>query len=136
MVAWLSEEWADAAVGLAGLLPAVPGASGTVSFGVIGAAKREVQVPWRYLDGTPTSEVDGVPADVDLALTLSSADAIDVLTGQVEPSVAFMRGRLKATGDGALLLAFLESTTRERFETWRQHVAALADETSADENST
>jgi hypothetical protein len=135
MVAWLSEEWAAAAAGLAGLLPPVPGASGTVSLAVIGVAKREVHVPWRYLDGTPVGDLAGVPSDVDLALTLSGPDAVEVITGEVEPSVAFMRGRLKATGDGALLLGFLQSTTRESFLTWRQQVAALAEETSATHGS-
>jgi hypothetical protein len=45
-----------------------------------------------------------------------------------------MRGRLKAAGDGGLLLGFLQSSTTSRFQVWRQGVAALAEETSAPAN--
>jgi len=136
MLAWLSEDWADAVAGLAGLLPSVPGASGTVSLTVSGPAKREVQARWLYVDGTPGSGINGSPSNAYLSLMLPSPDAVQVITGEVEPSVAFMRGRLKATGDGALLLGFLESTTKESFRTWRQQVAGLAEETSATDGST
>jgi hypothetical protein len=37
-----------------------------------------------------------------------------------------MRGRLKASGDGGLLLGFLRSTTDSKFVAWREKVAALA----------
>ncbi len=36
-------------------------------------------------------------------------------TGEMEPSVAFMRGRLKATGDGGLLLGLLASTATDSY---------------------
>jgi hypothetical protein len=56
---------------------------------------------------------------------------VEVVSGTVEPSVAFMRGRLKAAGHGGLLLGFLESTRSDAFQTWRRGMAGLADETSA-----
>jgi hypothetical protein len=46
----------------------------------------------------------------------------------VEPSVAYMRGRLKAAGDGALLLAFLESTAGDGREAWLERLRSLAAE--------
>jgi SCP-2 sterol transfer family protein len=135
MAIWLSNEWAEEAAGLAGLLPPVPDITGTVSLAVIGPAKREVQVRWQYQAGTAGTSSDDLPSAVQLSMTLSSSDAVEVITGEVEPSVAFMRGRLKATGDGALLLGFLESTTNEAYEIWRERVAALAEETSATDRS-
>jgi putative sterol carrier protein len=67
----------------------------------------------------------GALPDADLELTASGADALAVINGEVEPSVAFMRGRLKASGSGRLLLGFLRSTATPEFEKWRQQVEAL-----------
>ena len=56
---------------------------------------------WSYRDGVPGDGGVGGVADADLALTITRADAGAVASGEVEPSVAFMRGRLKATGSDA-----------------------------------
>jgi hypothetical protein len=56
---------------------------------------------------------------------MTAADAAEVFSGRVEPSVAFMRGRLKATGEGSVLLAFLESTTSDGYDGWREGIAGV-----------
>ena len=124
---WLSDEWASAAAGSVGLLPEAPGASGSVSLAVTegtGRKRTEAGFHWRYVDGKPVEGAAGVEPNADLALLVAADDAIELLSGQVEPSVSFMRGRLKATGDGGLLLGFLRSTTDSKFDAWRQKVAA------------
>ncbi len=126
MADWLSPEWAEEAAALCHLLPEAPGADATVTLSLASAPRREVCFHWRYEKGRVTGWGAGPVGDAELALSLAAADAADVLAGRVEPSVAFMRGRLKATGDGAVLLAFLESTTVAAFEGWRQAVAALS----------
>jgi SCP-2 sterol transfer family len=54
-------------------------------------------------------------ADPDLTLALSPDDAELVRNGQLDPSVAFMQGRLKTSGDNALLLSILAWTTTPAF---------------------
>jgi hypothetical protein len=49
------------------------------------------------------------------------------LTGEMTPSVAYMRGRLKATGDGQLLLELLKSSTTDGYRTWLQQVRQAVD---------
>jgi putative sterol carrier protein len=66
----------------------------------------------------------GPVVDAELSLSIAYADAQAVASGEVEPSVAYMRGRLKASGDGALLLGLLASTATERYREWRQRVTA------------
>lgn len=125
MADWLSADWAVEAAGLCHLLPEAPGATGTVALSFLLAPRKEVAIHWRYEDGRPAAGGPGPAPDADLTLTVGAADAADVLSGRIEPSVAFMRGRLKATGDGALLLAFLESTTSGGYAGWRDAMAGI-----------
>jgi hypothetical protein len=120
-----STAWAEAAGGLWPLLPPAGAADGTVSLGVGLAPRKEVAWHWRYEGGKAVAGGPG-GGDADLSLTLGAADAPEVLSGRVEPSVAFMRGRLKTSGSGGLLLAFLESTTSEGFAEWRGRIESLA----------
>lgn len=129
--AWMSAEWAEAAAPLTDILPEVPGAEGTVSFAVSGGRRQEAGFHWSYQNGKAAPGSAGVDASADVALLVAGEDAIELLKGDVEPSVAFMRGRLKASGDGQLLLGFLKSTTSREFEGWRRAVAVLAAETSS-----
>ncbi len=57
----------------------------------------------------------GSDGEADLTLTLSPDDARAVKDGQLDPSVAFMQGRLKTSGDNALLLRVLEWTATAAF---------------------
>lgn len=126
MADWLSAEWAEQAAALCRFLPDAPGATGTVNWTFAVAPRREVGFHWRYEHGKVTEAGSGPAAEADLTLTAAAADAADLVAGRVEPSVAFMRGRLKAAGDGGLMLAVLESTTSTGFGAWRESVATLA----------
>ncbi len=70
----------------------------------------------------------GCPGEPDLTLTLSPADAELVRQAQLLPSVAFMQGRLKTSGDNALLLAVLAWSATGAFAaalaTWSAQGAA------------
>lgn len=112
------EEWAAAAGEQWSGLPEAPGASGPVRLAIAVAPRREAAIHWRYEQGRVVDGGAGSGPEAALALSLSAADAPEVLSGRVAPSVAFMRGRLKASGEGSLLLAFLESTTSEGFSGW------------------
>ena len=131
MASWLSQEWAEEAAGLTSHLSPIPGASGSISLTVSGGSRKEVHFHWVYKDGVAAGGAPGPQPEADLVLTLAAADAVQVFSGAVEPSVAFMRGRLKAAGDGGLLLGFLESTRSDTFEAWRIGMAGLAGETAA-----
>lgn len=49
----------------------------------------------------------GCDDEPDLTLTIGTDDAYLVRRGELDPSVAFMQGKLKSTGDNALLLNIL-----------------------------
>ncbi|HET9731510.1 MAG TPA: SCP2 sterol-binding domain-containing protein [Acidimicrobiales bacterium] len=123
---WLGPGWVESAASLWPSLPEAPGADGSVSLSFVTGPRKEVAIHWSYADGRPVGGGAGADPDAGLVLSVAAADAADVVSGRVEPSVAFMRGRLKATGDGALLLAFLRSTAAAGFEDWRRGLAGLA----------
>lgn len=127
MSAWLTEAWAKEVSACAAQRPAAPGAEGIVEVAVSGGPEGEVRYHWTYAGGVPVAGQAGRAPAPDLAFSVTAADARALLRGEVEPSVAFMRGRLKATGDGGLLLAVLGSTTTGGFEVWRQRCAALGE---------
>ncbi|MDQ6782089.1 MAG: SCP2 sterol-binding domain-containing protein [Actinomycetota bacterium] len=51
----------------------------------------------------------------DLAITVPAADARAILAGELSPSVAFMRGRLKTSGDQRAVLDVLAATATPAF---------------------
>jgi hypothetical protein len=57
----------------------------------------------------------GCPGEPDLSLTLSPADAEMVRQGRLAPSVAFMQGRLKTSGDNGLVLKVLAWSATDAF---------------------
>lgn len=122
MAEWLSEEWLKEVAAQAGGRPPVTGVTGTVSLAITGPRGGDVSYHWSYRDGVPGDGGVGAAADADLTLTITRADAEAVASGAVEPSVAYMRGRLKATGEGALLLGLLASTATDSYRDWRRRV--------------
>lgn len=80
--------------------------------------------PWGP-DG-PGGVSAGCEGEPSLTLVLSPDDAEQVRRGELAPSVAFMQGRLKTTGDNELLLVVLEWSARaglaEALAKWEQQL--------------
>jgi hypothetical protein len=127
---WLSSDWAREAEAATSALPPLDGVTASVALAIGVARRQEVRVSWCYLDGKASPGSGSAADGADLELSISADDAADLFTGAVEPSVAFMRGRLKASGDGSVLLGFLASTSSAGFGTWREEALALADPAS------
>jgi hypothetical protein len=121
---WLSDEWLKELVASTSARPQVAGANGTVSVAITEGRGDLVSYHWSYRDGVPGDGGIGAAPDANLTLTIGRTDALAVARGDVEPSVAYMRGRLKATGDGGLLLGLLAATATDAYGTWRQRVMA------------
>ena len=122
----VSSSWAAEAAEQYRLLPDAGEINGTVNFSVEVAPRREVSFHWSYEAGKPVGGGAGLDPEAQLSLRADARDAGEILAKQVRPEVAFMRGRLKATGQGDLLLALLRSCSDRRFDQWRERVASLA----------
>ncbi len=127
MTAWLTPGWFDRVRALAGELPPRPGLSGRVQQHITGGPDGDVDCYWVLEDGRPTSAATGTVDAPDLTLSLSWSDAAAIQAGTLDPSVAFMQGRMKVAGSMALVLELLPAAREpDRLELHRQ-VAELTD---------
>ena len=118
--AWLTEEWVARVATSVRHRPPAPGVEGEVRWIITATAADDVVLAWHYRAGEPSwlgSPSPGRAAKV--TFTLPQAEARALLGGESQPSVAFMRGRLKTVGDAGLVLALLASTATPAWEAWR-----------------
>lgn len=98
----------------------------SVEITVIGAPSGDVK--WHLqVSGRKLAAAGGAQPDADIVLTLPYDDTIAVARGELEPSVAFMRGRMKTAGDPGRLLDVLAATARPEFHAARDALAAATD---------
>lgn len=115
--------WLHRAAELGAGLPARSGLTGTVAVVVTGTGAGDVTVGLGWEDGRVVSAAAGAPAAPDLTLTVTATEGKQMLAGELEPSVAFMRGRLKTAGDPGLVIGVLGAT---QGAPWRQWVDAVS----------
>ena len=75
--------------------------------GARGAPASVMQWSCRWAKDGPGPVTPGCEGEPDLSLALNPEDARLVAEGKLTPSVAFMQGRLKTSGDNVLLLEAL-----------------------------
>lgn len=114
MAQFLSAEWLDAVRAVA---PSV--GEENVECSVTGSPDGEVKL---YAKGAEVGL--GGLSDADVSLTVPYADAIAIARGELEPSVAFMQGRMKTAGDPGKLLDLLAATATDAFREGLERVAS------------
>jgi hypothetical protein len=100
-----SEAWVTGLVGSGG----APGPTATVQVVVTGAPDGDAKFHARLDDGVVAQAALGTQPAPDVTLTASYPDAGAMAAGELDPSVAFMQGRLKTAGDPGLVLDLLAS---------------------------
>jgi putative sterol carrier protein len=110
---FLSAEWFAT---LRAAAPSVGGAN--VECAVTGSPDGEVKL---YAKGADVGL--GALSDADISLIVPYADAIAIVRGELEPSVAFMQGRMKTAGDPGKLLDLLAATATPAFREGLERVA-------------
>jgi hypothetical protein len=114
-VEFLSEDWVALQRELSAALPARPGASARVQYTVTGAPGEVVYwLAWE--DGRVVDGGLGLDPAAEVMLITPRVLATELAAGRVEPSVAFMQGRMKTSGDQAALLRILAVTATPEYE--------------------
>ncbi len=119
---WPSEAWVAATSELA----SAGNVSGTVEVTVKGAPGGEARYYRSFDDGRVTDAGWGPAPAADLSVTVTADDARAMLEGELDPSVAFMSGRLKTSGDNGRVLVLLAGWSTPPAQRARRSMAEAA----------
>ena len=107
-----------AAVAAGAGAPSIPGLDGSVQVVVTGTDSGDVNAALTWADGRLVEARAGAPTSPVVTWTIGAADARAVGAGELDPSVAFMQGRLKTSGDNGLVLLLLAATSGPAYRLW------------------
>lgn len=124
MPALLSAQWFELQRSATADLPLRPGASASIQFDVAGGPDGPVSFHQVIEDGRVVAAADGPVDDADFTLIMRWDDFVDSLHGRFDPTVGFMQGRVKVTGNIGRMLSVLPVTGSVE---WREAMAVLAD---------
>ncbi len=105
-------------------LAAPPSLEGTLRVDVTGAPDGDRTAHARFGGGRLTDVGPGAGEGPDATVTLTFEDARAVLGGDLDPSVAFMQGRMKVAGDMGLVLDVLALAATDAARGCRERIAA------------
>lgn len=109
MTDWITAEWVSASGAVVAKGVQVPGLSATVEVVVKAKTKELARYHRSYKDGALVDSGLGAAPEEGVSFTLTPEDARALILGELDPSVAFMSGRLKTAGDNGLVLRVLEA---------------------------
>jgi putative sterol carrier protein len=125
MYTYLSPEWHVAAVDLAASLPERPGASATLAFKVTAGPQGDFTYFQQIVDGRIARQELGKSDSADITFTITWADSVAVMQGELDANVAVMQGRVKSDGNIGALMAILPVTGSAEYKAVQQQVLAI-----------
>lgn len=99
-------------------LPGLDALTATVALQVTGGSGGDRVVVGRWVDGRPVEPPDADGAAADVTFVLPEPEAAEIVAGLLSPSVAYMQGRLKTSGDPGLVLDVLAATATPELGRW------------------
>jgi putative sterol carrier protein len=127
MTRWLSTEWFDETRAVVSGQLVCPGLSATIQFEISGGPDGNASYHWVLEDGRLDSIGEGPMTGADVTLSMSWDDAVAMHQGVLDPSVAFMQGRMKVAGSMEVVLTLLPVTATAAFGELRGRVAELTE---------
>ena len=128
MTRWLSSEWFETTSELAADLQGPPGLSARIQVVVTGGPEGDVPYGCELVGGRLAASAPGRIGDPEVTLTVGWEDAQALATGELDPDVAFMQGRMKVTGSMAVLLDLLAVTATPAYRELRHRIAEVTDD--------
>jgi putative sterol carrier protein len=122
---WLSAEWFDETRTLWSELPIGGDVSTRLQCEITGGPEGSVSCYWVFEGGRVVDSAPGVIDAPDATLTLTWDDALALHRGELNPNVAFMRGRMKVAGSMAAMIALLPAAATDAYGDVRQRIVAV-----------
>ena len=126
-LAFLSPEWLAEQGRLGAALPERPGASARIQVVVTGAPNGDVAYVQTIEDGRLVAAQLMRDDSADVTLTNTYADAVEIATGSLDPSVGYMQGRTKVVGDVGCLMALMPLLQSDEHRALLGELAAATD---------
>ena len=127
MTKWLTAEWFDETRAMAADQPEGPGLRARIQYEITGGPDGDVAYYWVLEDSALVDSALGRLDDPDVTVTFTWADALAVHRGDLDPTVAFMQGRMKVAGSMAVMLALLPVTNTPGYRDLQRRIAAVTD---------
>ncbi len=127
MTTWLSASWFEAARSLCDPATGAGGLNVRIQWELTGGSAGTVKVFSVLEGGRFASSGLGTIEDAEVTVSLAEVDARAINAGELDPSVAYMQGRMKASGSmrGILDLLALLATSEVRAN--RRRIAAMTE---------
>lgn len=122
----LSEAWLDLQQRATAELPERPGATACIQYDLTGGPDGPATFHLVVEDGRIASAAGGAADEADFVLIMGWNDFVDSLRGDFDPTVGFMQGRVKVTGNIGRMLSVLPVTTSSE---WKAALATVAEQT-------
>lgn len=123
MSKWLSPAWFGEAQALVADQPLLPGLSARIVAEITDGPEGNVWCHWDVIEGRLAASAEGTVEGPDINLTLSRKDAASLCRGDLDPSVAFMQGRLKVAGSMGVMISLLTAMNTPEYRGLRQAIA-------------
>lgn len=128
MLKYLSQEWHDETRRMAEGQPERPGVSSRLQYVVNEVPGGDaVKYFWVIENGKLTESGLGELEDAEITLTQSYADAVAIQKGELDPSAAFMQGRVKAAGNMSKLMFLLPITSSPEYKALQEEIRRLTE---------
>jgi len=123
MTNWLSPEWFEETRALVAAQPLFPGLSARIVAEITNGPEGNVSCYWEVDEGRLEASAEGTVEGPDVTLTLSRKDAASLCRGDLDPSVAFMQGRVKVAGSMGVMISLLTAMNAPEYRDLRQTIA-------------
>jgi putative sterol carrier protein len=124
---YLSQEFLDETVRISQGFADRPNANASIQYEVSGGPEGDISYYWVLVGGKLRDARLGTLPDADFSLRMSYDTSVKIQQGELNPNVAFMTGKMKASGNVGKLLALMPLTQSDDFKSLQAQLRAVSE---------